>query len=104
MVSVGGNLYSVPDSTRRRTVEVQCLAEEILILEDGQVVAAHQVLEGRNQRRLAPGHRRPAHPADPRPAEGEAVIAKRPGDRVAHRPLAVYESIARGLARQGALP
>jgi transposase len=105
MVSIGGNLYSVPDSTRRRTVEVQCLAEEILILEDGQVVAAHQVVEGRNQRRLTPGHRRPARPADPRPAErGEAVIAERPGDRVAHRPLAVYESIARGLARQGAQP
>src|SRR5204862_6236784 len=27
MVSVGGNLYSVPDSTRRRVVEVHTLAE-----------------------------------------------------------------------------
>jgi hypothetical protein len=46
MISVGGNLYSVPDATRRRVVEVQCLAEEILILEDG-VVAVHSVLEAR---------------------------------------------------------
>ena len=29
MVSVGGNLYSVPDATRRRPVEVHTLAEEI---------------------------------------------------------------------------
>jgi transposase len=76
MVSVGGNLYSVPDSTRRRTVEVQCLAEEVLILEDGQVVASHPVLEGRKQRPVAAGHRRPARPADPRPGAGG------PADRV----------------------
>lgn len=105
MVSVGGNLYSVPDSTRRRTVEVQCLAEEILILEDAQVVAAHPVLEGRNQRRVAPGHRRPARPREPRPtAVGEIIVPERAGDRVAHRSLEIYETIALELARQGARP
>ena len=36
MVSVGGNLYSVPDYTRRRIVEVHTLAHEIRILEDNK--------------------------------------------------------------------
>ena len=48
MVSVDGNLYSVPDTTsvwpafgrtRRRPVEVHSMAHELRILEDGQVVA-----------------------------------------------------------------
>ena len=68
-VSVGGNFYSVPDATRRRTVEVHTLAEEIRIFEDGALVAAYPVLEGRQQRRVAPGHRRPA----PRRAGKEAA-------------------------------
>jgi hypothetical protein len=101
MISVGGNLYSVPDATRRRVVEVQCLAEEILIVEDGTVVAVHPVLEGKNRRRVAPGHRRPARVAARRPvADDPAIVLKRAGDRVVQRPLAVYETIARGLARQ----
>src|SRR3954471_24768215 len=57
MVSVGGNLYSVPDSTRRRVVEVHTLASEIRILEDDKLIAVHPVLEGRGQRRIAGGHR-----------------------------------------------
>ncbi len=35
MVSVGGNLYSVPDATRKRVVEVHTLANEVRIFEDG---------------------------------------------------------------------
>ena len=35
MVSVGGNLYSVPDTTRRRVFEVHVLADEVRIFEDG---------------------------------------------------------------------
>jgi hypothetical protein len=31
MVSVGGNLYSVPDATRKRTVEVHTLADQVQI-------------------------------------------------------------------------
>jgi hypothetical protein len=105
MVSVGGNYYSVPDSTRRRTVEVQCLAEEILILEDGAIVATHPVLEGRNRRRVAPGHRRSVrsgrHPPTP---DDQALLLERAGERVARRPLDVYQAIAHGLARHGARP
>ena len=54
MVSVGGNLYSVPDATRKRIVEVHTLADEVRIFEDGGLIAAHPVLEGRHQRRVAP--------------------------------------------------
>jgi transposase len=105
MVSIGGNLYSVPDSTRRRTVEVQCLAEEILILEDGGIVASHPVLEGRNRRRVTPGHRRPAHAGWQRPAvDDQAILLERAGDRVARRPLDIYAAVAHGLARQGSRP
>ena len=53
MVSVGGNLYSVPDATRKRVVEVHTLADEVRIFEDGALIAAHPVLEGRHQRRVA---------------------------------------------------
>jgi hypothetical protein len=58
MVSVGGNLYSVPDATRRRIVEVHTLANEVQIFEDGTLIANHPVLDGRRQRRIAPGHRK----------------------------------------------
>src|ERR1700733_10711085 len=57
MVSVGGNLYSVPDTTRRRIFDVQVLADEIHIFEDGVVVAIHAPLEGRGEKRLDPSHR-----------------------------------------------
>ena len=35
MVSVGGNLYSVPDTTRRRILDVHVFADEIRIFENG---------------------------------------------------------------------
>jgi transposase len=52
MVSVGGNLYSVPDTTRRRAVEVHTLAHEVRVFEEGRLVAAHPVLEGHGGRGL----------------------------------------------------
>jgi len=42
---VGGNLYSVPDATRKRVVEVHTLADEGRIFEDGTRIAAYSVLE-----------------------------------------------------------
>jgi len=45
MVSIGGNLYSVPNATRRRPVEVHTTAGEVCILEDARVIAVHPVLE-----------------------------------------------------------
>ena len=66
MVSVDGNYYSVPDTTRRRTLEVQNHTTEIRIFEDGIEIARHPVLEGKNQRRVDPGHRK-APPKAPAP-------------------------------------
>jgi transposase len=82
MVSVGGNLYSVPDTTTKRVVEVHTLADEIRIFEDGKLVACHPVLEGRNQRRVAPGHRKTVTPAHA-PVTGNAIRISRAGDVVA---------------------
>ena len=101
MVSVGGNLYSVPDATRRRAVEVHTLADEIRIVEDGALIATHPVLEGRHQRRVAPGHRTGDHHGGSRrrTADGGMVLG-RAGDTVARRPLEFYDAVARRLARE----
>ena len=101
MISVGGNLYSVPDSTRRRAVEVHCLADEIQILEDGVLIASHPVLAGRGQRRIAVGHRTlppPANSGTPRDQPGPILV--RAGDSVARRALEVYDAVARRLATE----
>jgi transposase len=99
MVSVGGNFYSVPDATRRRTVEVHTLADEIRIFEDGTLIAAHPVLEGRHQRRVAPGHRQGGSGAR-RGAASAVTQVGRSGDMVAPRPLEFYDAVGRRLARE----
>ncbi|MBP0447928.1 IS21 family transposase, partial [Roseomonas sp. SSH11] len=101
MISVGGNLYSVPDGTRRRPVEVQVTASEVHILEDGRLVAVHPVLEGRGRRRIAEGHRTlpPPHNSTT-PRQGGRSSPPPPPDTagVAPRSLAIYEAIGRRLA------
>jgi hypothetical protein len=98
MVSVGGNLYSVPDATRKRIVEVHTLADAVWIFEDGALIAAHPVLEGRNQRRVAPGHRKTARIADPH--RDTPILILRTGDVVATRPLDFYQAVGQRLACQ----
>jgi Mu transposase, C-terminal domain len=99
MVSVGGNYYSVPDTTRRRVLEVHALADEIQIYEAGQLVARHPVLEGRNQRHVAPGHRKAPAWASRRHADaGQVIVIGRAGEVVARRSLDFYEAIALQLA------
>lgn len=100
MVSVGGNLYSVPDTTRRRVLDVHVLADEIGIFEAGVLIASHAPLEGRDQRRLDPAHRKPL-PQRRRPAEGDPIMIRRAGDRFARRSLDFYEAVGRRLAGQG---
>lgn len=102
MVSVGGNLYSVPDATRKRIVEVHTLADEVRILEDGILIASHPVLEGRHQRRVAPGHRKMARIA--KPDRDKPILILRTGDVVAARPLGFYQAVGRRLAHQGDRP
>jgi transposase len=102
MVSVGGNFYSVPDATRKRVVEVHSLANEIRIFEAGRLIVVHPVLEGRHQRRLAPGHRK--LPPQRATAEAAAMPIGRAGDVVARRSLDFYDAVARRLAAEGRQP
>jgi len=95
---VGGNFYSVPDTTRQRVVEVHTLADEIRIFEDGALIAAHPVLEGRHQRRLAPGHHNSLLMGQRRGSEAYPI--SRTGDVVAQRSLEFYDAVARHLARE----
>jgi transposase len=101
MVSVGGNLYSVPDSTRRRVLDVHVLADAIRIFEDGALVACHAPLEGRGEKRLDPTHRRAPVAPRRRPSNEEPVVLARAGDRVACRSLDFYEAVGRRLAAPG---
>jgi transposase len=104
MVSVGGNLYSVPDSTRRRVVEVHTLANEIRILEDDQLIAVHPVLEGRGQRRIAGGHRTAPPPGNSATAREMPPPTLPAGAIVVPRSLAFYDAVARRLAGEGGRP
>jgi transposase len=100
MVSVGGNLYSVPDTTRRRVLEVHVLADEVRIHEAGELVATHAPLDGRGRKRVDPAHRKAGSPPARR-HDGEPVIVRPAGDRVARRSLDFYDALARGLAGRG---
>jgi transposase len=97
MVSIDGNLYSVPDTTRRRPVEVHSTADEVRILEEGKIVAVHPVMDGRGQRRIIAGHRTTPAPTNSQtPRNGPAP--GRSGDVVALRPLAFYDAVGKRLA------
>lgn len=91
MVSVGGNLYSVPDGRRKRVVEVQNHPREIRIFEDGVLIATHPVLEGKNRRRIDPSHRKAA----------PVRLPKIPEPTPVRRPLAFYDAVGRRLAAEG---
>lgn len=100
LVSVDGNAYSVPDTTRNRVVEVHSLLDEIRIFDAGRLVAVHEPLRGRGQSRIADGHRRfpPPGNAKVRREETASAALTIPGDQVPIRPLEVYDSIASALA------
>src|SRR5689334_9416846 len=101
MVSVGGNLYSVPNTARRRAVEVHSTTDEVRILEEGSVVAVHPVLDGRGQRRILAGHRCLPARLNSQAPHG-SVGACRSGEVVALRPLTFYDAVGRRLAAKGA--
>jgi hypothetical protein len=93
MISVNGNLYSVPDSTRR-TVEVHLLAEELRIAEENRLVASHPVLEGCDHRRVAGRHRRASSPDSRAAVITGAVLPARPGETILRRQLALHTAVA----------
>ena len=94
MVSVAGNLCPVPDTTRRREVEIHQFPREVHISGDGVPVARHPVLEGRNLSRVDPGHRRPPPRADRRSPGRPAPI----DITVTPRSLAFYDAVARRMS------
>ena len=98
MVSVAGNLYSVPDTTRRRVLQVQQYPREVRIFEAGRLVACHPVLEGKNQRRVDPRHRQSPPAADRVRPDAPREVA------VPTRPLEVYAAVGRRLAAAEARP
>lgn len=89
MISVGGNHYSVPDTTRRRTLEVQHHVTELQVFEDGLLIANHPVIEGKNQRRVDPSHRKAPPIRAPKPPTPIGV---------GRRPLDFYGAVGRRLA------
>ncbi|WP_282611429.1 IS21 family transposase [Pelagibius sp. Alg239-R121] len=91
MVSVGGNLYSVPDTTRKRVVEVQSHPDKIRIFENGKPIACHPILEGRNRRRLDPRHRKV-------PTSLQRQLQPPASAVVVQRDLAFYGAVGRRLA------
>jgi hypothetical protein len=93
MVSVGGNLYSVPDTTRKRVLDVQSHPKEIRIFEDGALIAIHPVLDGKNRRHIDPTHRKTLPAAVP----AEVVPLG-----IGVRPLSFYDAVARRLAAERA--
>jgi len=96
MISVAGNLYSVPDYTRRRTVDVQQHPMDIRIFENGQLIARHPVLEGKNVRRIDPSHRKRPPLAEHRLQRGRHASSL--GTSVPQRSLAFYDAAARRMA------
>ena len=97
-VAIGGNYYSVPDRTRR-VVEVQQLPDLIRILDLGNVVAEHPVLEGRKQYRIDRSHRTGG--GRRRAGGGIGITVGRIGDHVPPRSLAIYQAIGAQLATGG---
>jgi transposase len=101
MVSVGGNLYSVPDTTRRRILDVHVFADEICIFDNGVLVATHAPLEGRDHKHVDPDHRKVLSPPRRRQSDGKPIVIRRAGDQVARRSLDFYDAVGRRLADQG---
>jgi hypothetical protein len=100
MISVGGNAYSVPDTARRRVLEVHSLVDEIRILEAGVLIASHLPLQGRHQQRIDPAHRRHRQRSGG-PATQEPNVIGRAGDMVARRSLDFYDALGQVLAVKG---
>jgi transposase len=100
MISVGGNTYSVPDTARRRLLEVHSMVDEIRILEAGVLIASHVPLQGRHQVRIDPAHRRPRQRSSGPPGQTPVVLG-RTGDIVARRSLDFYHALGRVLAVKG---
>ncbi|MBW2122237.1 MAG: IS21 family transposase [Deltaproteobacteria bacterium] len=73
-ISFGGNLYSVPDTTKSRRMELRVYLEHLEIREKDQVVAIHRLCEGKGKRVLDPRHRQNLWQRLKRQPEGERAL------------------------------
>lgn len=98
MVSVDGNLYSIPNGLRLSTVQVERTATTLHLIHEGQQLAVHPLLTGRGKRQVLEGHRarvkprRDAQTANATPIRGD-------GDEIARRDLEIYSTVAQRLAQ-----
>ena len=101
MVSVGGNLYSVPDTTRRRIFDVHVLADADPHLRRRRRSSQSTPLwkgaarSGSILRIASPSARARRGKAN------EPSVLTRAGDRVVRRPLDFYAAVGRRLAGLG---
>ena len=100
MISIGGNGYSVPDTARRRVLDVHCLIDEVQIFEDGVLIARHALLPGRGQSRIDPAHRK-ALQRSRIVIDDSAVVVRGAGDVVARRSLKWDDALGRVMAVKG---
>jgi transposase len=96
MVSVGGNLYSVPDGTVKRVLDVETTADCVRIHDGRRLVAVHALLHGRRQRSLLPGHRQPRRSNTVAEVD-KPLLVQPPGHSVARRGLEIYAAVAERL-------
>ena len=93
MVAYRGSVYSVPDGTTSRIVEVQAQACELCIIDHGEVIARHPIAPSRGSRVMDPGHRK-SKAGSPVDVDGGA----NDGSRSMRRALSFYEAVGRRLA------
>lgn len=98
MVSVDGNLYSIPNGLRLSSVQVERTATTVRLLHEQQLLAVHRLLTGRGQRQVLQGHRARVKPRRDHDTVSEPAIGN-DGDQIARRDLEVYSSVARRLAQ-----
>ena len=101
MISVGGNAYSVPDTARRRVLDVHCLIDEVQIFEDGVLIARHTLLPGRGQSCIRPGTPQARCSGRGSSVDDSTVVVRGAGDMVARRSLEFYDALGRGHGSEG---
>lgn len=101
MVSVDGNLYSVPNGIGRKPLQIERTATELRILDGQSLLAVHPLLLGKNQRQVIQGHRASSPCVVPiAHTRTSDTTIERAGDSVVCRSLDDYELIGACLARE----
>jgi len=101
MVSVDGNLYSVPDGINTRQIQVERTATELRILDGLTLLAVHPLQLGKHQRQVIKGHRRKTSIVNAQVTTASTgAFQGRTGDIIERRDLGVYEAVGATLAKE----